>query len=273
MRSFIIKSIVSIAILASGLMIYGFITGIQSVNGNVTKKNITTNKSEDESNKEKIQKEEQSLSLVGLGDSLTRGIGDDKGAGYFDRLKAALSKNQKKTVVASNLSVSGAKSKDLLILLQDKGVQYTVTHADVIVMTMGGNDLSPGIGNVTSEFLATYQPDITSFTTNAKTILETIRSNNSEAPIYWISLFNPYEGLKGYEKTSEAIIQWNLSLEKIAETYPNVYIVPSLDLFKGKVPAWLYVDKYHPNGNGYQAIADRLVPTILTNLKGNKTNE
>ncbi|MDF2557918.1 MAG: lipase [Bacillales bacterium] len=272
MRSFIIKSLVVLSIMASGIMIYGFINGALSVNGKETKTSENTNKSV-EKNKDQDQKDEQTLSLVGLGDSLTRGVGDDKGAGYFDRLKTALSESQKKTIVASNLSVSGAKSKDLLLLLNDKGVQYTINHADVIVMTMGGNDLSPGMGNLTSEFLATYQPDIATFTTDAKTILETIRSNNSNAPIYWVSLFNPYEGLKGYEKTSEAVMQWNLALEKVTGVYPNVYVVPSLDLFKGKVPAWLYVDKYHPNGKGYQAITERLLPIILTNLKGIESNE
>lgn len=273
MRRLIIKGILAIAIMASGLMIYGFVAGALSVNGTDGKISANTNKSKEISNKEQVKKEKKVLSLVGLGDSLTRGIGDDKGAGYFDRLKTGLQKQEKQTVVASNLSVSGAKSKDLLLLLAGKGVQYTLSQADIIVMTMGGNDLSPGIGNVSEEVLATYQPDVAAFTANAKTILENIRANNADAPIYWVGLYNPYEGLKGYEKTAEDIMQWNLALEKVAESFPNVYIVPSLDLFKGKVPAWLYMDKYHPNGKGYQAITDRLLPTILTNLKGNEKNE
>ena len=272
MRSILIKGILIITILVSVLMIYGFMIGTFSVNNADKKSTGDTIKNEEVKVVEK-NKEENTLSLVGIGDSLTRGVGDDKGAGYFDRLKAALQKEQEKTIVASNLSVSGAKSKGLLTLLEEKGIQYTLSKADVIVMTMGGNDLSPGIGNISEEVLLTYQPDIATFTADAKIILDKIQANNAVAPIFWVGLYNPYEGLKGYEKTSEAILQWNLSLEKVAGAYEHVYIVPSLDLFKGRVPAWLYVDKYHPNGTGYQAIADRLLPTILTNLKGENDND
>jgi lysophospholipase L1-like esterase len=270
MRSILIKGILIIAILASVLMSYGFIIGTFSVNNADNKSTDGSIKTEEV---KEVEQEENTLSLVGLGDSLTRGVGDDKGAGYFDRLKEALQKEQEKTVVASNLSVSGAKSKELLGLLDEKGIQYTLSKADMIVMTMGGNDLSPGIGNISEELLATYQPDIASFTADAKVILDKIKANNAEAPVFWVGLYNPYEGLKGYEKTSEAILQWNIALEKVAGDYEHVYVVPSLDLFKGRVPAWLYVDKYHPNGTGYQAIADRLLPTILTNLKGEIDND
>ncbi|HEX2799548.1 MAG TPA: GDSL-type esterase/lipase family protein, partial [Thermoanaerobaculia bacterium] len=83
--------------------------------------------------------------IVALGDSLTRGTGDQAGGGgYPERVAAALRKAGM-TVTVDNLSVDGAETRDLLRKVSDPDARRRIAQAQLIVMSISGNDLSHSI--------------------------------------------------------------------------------------------------------------------------------
>lgn len=81
------------------------------------------------------------VQIVGLGDSLTAGIGDEKEAGgYLGSLKRQLAEEDC-FVTIKNYSKSGYKSTDLLNTLKEDDVVSAIREADMVVFTIGANDL------------------------------------------------------------------------------------------------------------------------------------
>lgn len=78
-----------------------------------------------------------------MGDSLTQGVGDQqKKGGYVSIIKQKVEKQDNTKVITSNFGVAGDRSDQILKRLNDQSnVQQKLKSADVIVMTVGGNDL------------------------------------------------------------------------------------------------------------------------------------
>src|SRR6266513_4402768 len=76
-----------------------------------------------------------------LGDSLARGTGDQTGLGIGGRLVDDLRQRKIKTNNIINLAVNGSRTADLLQLLQSHNVQVLLAESNVIIVSIGGNDL------------------------------------------------------------------------------------------------------------------------------------
>ncbi|KAB2445450.1 SGNH/GDSL hydrolase family protein [Bacillus luti] len=262
MRSKVVKVILLITIASFCLFAYGFVSGVNDVL-NPTASNLV--KKNDVVAKEK--KKTGTLQIVSLGDSLTRGVGDKEGIGYIGRMKEDLQKDYKQKVALTNLAVSGAKMPDLLKQIESSGAQYSIKQADVIVLTIGGNDLFPGWESLGKIDLETYRPDTETFQSEAKKIIEEIRKVNTNSPIFWLGLYNPFEDVEDLKGSSNIVVDWNASLEKLALTDKNVYITPTFDLFQNRGKDLLYSDHFHPNEVGYTYMAERLVQNVVSKLK------
>ncbi|EJV78059.1 MULTISPECIES: SGNH/GDSL hydrolase family protein [Bacillus cereus group] len=262
MRSKLVKVILLITIASFCLFAYGFVSGVNDVLNPKASKLITKT---DVVEKEK--KKTGTLQVVSLGDSLTRGVGDKEGIGYIGRMKENLQKDYKQKVALSNLAVSGAKMPDLLKQIESSGAQYSIKQADVIVLTIGGNDLFPGWESLGKIDLETYRPDTETFQNEAKKIIEEIRKLNTDSPIFWLGLYNPFEDVEDLRGSSNIVVDWNASLEKLALNDKNVYITPTFDLFQNRGKDLLYSDHFHPNEVGYTYMAERLVQNVVSKLK------
>ncbi|MGG2932677.1 SGNH/GDSL hydrolase family protein [Bacillus pacificus] len=262
MRSKVIKVILLITIASFCLFAYGFVSGVNDV---LNPKASNLIKKTDVVAKEK--KKTGTLQIVSLGDSLTRGVGDKEGVGYIGRMKEDLQKDYKQKVALTNLAVSGAKMPDLLKQIESSGAQYSIKQADVIVLTIGGNDLFPGWESLGKIDLETYRPDTETFQNEAKKIIEEIRKLNTDSPIFWLGLYNPFEDVEDLKGSSNIVVDWNASLEKLAVNNKNVYITPTFDLFQNRGKDLLYSDHFHPNEVGYTYMADRLVKNVASKLK------
>lgn len=262
MRSKVVKVILLITIASFCLFAYGFVSGVNDVL-NPEASNLI--KKTDVVAKEK--KKTGTLQIVSLGDSLTRGVGDKEGIGYIGRMKEDLQKDYKQKVALTNLAVSGAKMPDLLKQMESSGAQYSIKQADVIVLTIGGNDLFPGWESLGKIDLETYRPDTETFQNEAKKIIEEIRKLNTDSPIFWLGLYNPFEDVEDLKGSSNIVVDWNASLEKLAVNDKNVYITPTFDLFQNRGKDLLYSDHFHPNEVGYTYMADRLVQNVASKLK------
>ncbi|HDR7352260.1 SGNH/GDSL hydrolase family protein [Bacillus wiedmannii] len=262
MRSKVVKVILLITIASFCLFAYGFVSGVNDV---LNPKASNLIKKTDVVAKEK--KKTGTLQIVSLGDSLTRGVGDKEGIGYIGRVKEDLQKDYKQKVALTNLAVSGAKMPDLLKQMKSSGAQYSIKQADVIVLTIGGNDLFPGWESLGKVDLETYRPDTETFQNEAKKIIEEIRKLNTDSPIFWLGLYNPFEDVEDLKGSSNIVVDWNASLEKLALNDKNVYITPTFDLFQNRGKELLYSDHFHPNEVGYTYMADRLVQNVVSKLK------
>ncbi|MGG0727622.1 SGNH/GDSL hydrolase family protein [Bacillus paramycoides] len=262
MRSKLVKVILLITIASFCLFAYGFVSGVNDVLNPKASKLITKT---DVVEKEK--KKNGTLQIVSLGDSLTRGVGDKEGIGYIGRMKEDLQKDYKQRVALTNLAVSGAKMPDLLKQIESSGAQYSIKQADVIVLTIGGNDLFPGWESLGKIDLETYRPDTETFQNEAKKIIEEIRKLNTDSPIFWLGLYNPFEDVEDLKGSSNIVVDWNASLEKLALNDKNVYITPTFDLFQNRGKDLLYSDHFHPNEVGYTYMAERLIQNVVSKLK------
>ncbi|EJQ17990.1 hypothetical protein IE3_00162 [Bacillus cereus BAG3X2-1] len=262
MRSKVVKVILLITIASFCLFAYGFVSGVNDV---LNPKASNLIKKTDVVAKEK--KKTGTLQIVSLGDSLTRGVGDKEGIGYIGRMKEDLQKDYKQKIALTNLAVSGAKIPDLLKQIESSGAQYSIKQADVIVLTIGGNDLFPGWESLGKIDLETYRPDTATFQNEAKKIIEEIRKLNTDSPIFWLGLYNPFEDVEDLKGSSNIVVDWNASLEKLALNAKNVYITPTFDLFQNRGKELLYSDHFHPNEVGYTYMADRLVQNVASKLK------
>ncbi|WP_142347280.1 SGNH/GDSL hydrolase family protein [Bacillus thuringiensis] len=262
MRSKVVKVILLITIASFCVFAYGFVSGVNDV---LNPKASNLIKKTDVVAKEK--KKTGTLQIVSLGDSLTRGVGDKEGIGYVGRMKEDLQKDYKQKIALTNLAVSGAKMPDLLKQIESSGAQYSIKQADVIVLTIGGNDLFPGWESLGKIDLETYRPDTETFQNEAKKIIEEIRKLNTDSPIFWLGLYNPFEDVEDLKGSSNIVVDWNASLEKLALNDKNVYITPTFDLFQNHGKDLLYSDHFHPNEVGYTYMAERLVQNVVSKLK------
>jgi hypothetical protein len=76
-----------------------------------------------------------------VGDSLARGTGDESGLGIGGRLVDELKRRRIPTKNAVNLAINGARTADLLQQLDSRNVRVLIGQANVIIVSIGGNDL------------------------------------------------------------------------------------------------------------------------------------
>lgn len=84
------------------------------------------------------------LTVVGLGDSVTAGAQCDC-TNFVDRLATMLSARDHVPTTAVNLGVDGLTAAGMVEQLRDTTVSRTVAAGDVVVITIGANDLQPAL--------------------------------------------------------------------------------------------------------------------------------
>jgi len=210
------------------------------------------------------------VQLLALGDSLTRGTGDEAGKGYIGYLKDRLADKTDEEITLTNYGVKGQTSSELTNQVKQQEIQRQVKNSDIIFITIGGNDLFQGgetlshiDDNTISELSATYNQ-------NLKEILTTLRSVNEEAPIYLIGLYNPFSDLEDSELTSKIVRDWNYASSETSAAFGKTIFVPTYDIFQQNVQAYLYSDHFHPNKQGYELMADRIASLISWEVEENE---
>lgn len=199
--------------------------------------------------------------LLGLGDSLTRGIGDEKGLGYFGLIRNQLQKKMP-TLQSSNLAVSGQTSTQLRTQLQQPNSQHLIRQARWILLTIGGNDLNHGSGGIEKLDQKKAAASQKQYIENLTSILKQIEQLNPQANIFLLGLYNPFGDLGQADLSNQIITHWNEAMSRVATSYSRVVFVPTFDLFQLSPSRYLYSDHFHPNHAGYQRIASRLLPVI-----------
>ncbi|TXK74655.1 GDSL-type esterase/lipase family protein [Paenibacillus sp. N3.4] len=210
------------------------------------------------------------LQIVALGDSLTAGTGDNTGKGYVGRVREKLEKQSSKPVfVLNNLAIPGYKSDQLLADLAMKKTQDALAEADIVLLTIGGNDLfAGGEGMFTGDNQTEFNPEaarirVEPALTKMGQVIEALHTANPKATVMYIGLYHPFLDLDPNREGSLIVQKWNDSVFAMTNKYPNMIIVPTYDLFEQNLIKYLSAaDHFHPNGDGYERIADRIVQIL-----------
>lgn len=88
--------------------------------------------------------ESQQFRIVALGDSLAKGTGDNTGSGYVRNTVTGLTAGGESARLLGNLGINGLTTDGLEDRLKEPGVQYALRQANVILLSIGGNDLFRG---------------------------------------------------------------------------------------------------------------------------------
>ena len=207
--------------------------------------------------------------IVALGDSLTRGTGDAAGGGgYPERVAAALRKDGR-LVSVENLGVDGIETRDLLGKVEEPDVQTRIAGASLILLSIGGNDLSHSIrgaafpgGALPGESAADpTAAALREASLNLQRILPLLREKSPSAPIRILGLYDPFPDGFDRRMARQTLLKWNVALEEASYGVPGTTVVPTADLFDER-PDRLSPDRFHPGASGYGEIAGRVLSTL-----------
>lgn len=220
------------------------------------------------------------IRFVAIGDSLTEGVGDETASGGYvplvaSNLEESFSIN---SIEIENYGVAGDRSTQILKRINEQQeIQDDIASAEIISVTVGGNDLMKVIqNNILGLSVEKFEKPGEKYQANLTKLLTTIRQLNSTAPIYVLGIYNPYYIYFPEITEMQTIIdQWNTRTQAVVEQEERMYFVPINDLiYQGiisdeeasEVPdadtlnelrnnAIYEGDNFHPNYNGYQLIA------------------
>lgn len=232
----------------------------------------------------KPQKKKQ-IKLVALGDSLTQGVGDktDNG-GYVGIIQKDLTQHQSLKVTTQNYGVAGDTSTQIDTRLENQTqIQDHLAHADVIVMTVGGNDL---MGVLKKNGLSVNEKNIQAarkvYQQHLTTLLKDVRQYNRQAPIFMFSIYNPfYVYFPKMTEMQNAVVDWNQTSQTVLQQQGNGYFVNICNLMskggkltqqskskKSKNQLIFTGDNFHPNYIGYTKMTQKLYTSMMAHQKG-----
>ncbi|WP_238652948.1 GDSL-type esterase/lipase family protein [Paenibacillus piscarius] len=246
--------------------------------------------------------------ILALGDSLAKGTGDNAGEGFVQRTLKALGANGGKAELMGNMGINGLTTAALQSKLEEEGVQYALRQANIILISIGGNDLFRGsnILGTGNSGQAASSADTAQHTDGAATpategpadqkvegstavptasaddltpesllsalpqaserlgqILKTVSEVNPQARIFYVGLYNPFGDIPDLlVPGNQAVTEWNNAAMDIINTHSNMTLVPTFDLFNGHLDKYLSSDHFHPNGDGYQRMSERIVQAV-----------
>lgn len=208
----------------------------------------------------------RSIELVGLGDSLTQGVGDElKRDGYIGRLQQHFSQYEGiEEVLLTNTAKRGRRSDQLLKMLKDGEIDHQIRKANIITLTIGGNDIMKVVKkDLFNLKVEAFEKELKKFERNYEHILEEIREINSTAPIIIMGLYNPITIVTNEKSEFDLILNdWNDTIQDAAHSDSNACYVPINRLFKTNTNLVYHTDFFHPNSKGYQLVIEEIVKTI-----------
>lgn len=214
------------------------------------------------------------LQILALGDSLTKGVGDDKGEGYVGRIKRDLEAATGKAVYVWNFAVNGATSAELLADVSKPSAADYISQADIIVFTIGGNDLTRAAVRQTASGMEELDFDfevlerlLPESTTNLQAIMDKLSTINPKAQIIYTGLYHPFAEFDPDRKAASWLGRWNEMAFQAANRHEGITVVPTYDLFQNHWDKLLYTDHFHPNTEAYELIAARVSQAIRTEVR------
>ena len=208
--------------------------------------------------------------LVVLGDSIAAGEGASDPANAYAQLLAA-----EQGFKLANHAVPGHKSDDLLgVLAEDKAAQKAIREADIVNLSIGGNDLLAS--NVITLVLRLVFFDdssgideyVESFRLNFAQIVKQIRKLNKNALFVVQTQNNTMDGIPLVgDAYDAALAELNVVFFDYLKENPGAYKIADVhSFFKGHGGAFAHPDRLHPSDAGHAEIA-RVVSAVIAGKK------
>jgi lysophospholipase L1-like esterase len=206
-----------------------------------------------------IARQQTFVAPIILGDSLARGTGDSSGLGIGGRLDQELRRRNVRAKKTVNIAVNGARTADLLRQLDSPNVQAILGQANVIIVSIGGNDLWGGTDwrNAPPPNPEAVMNDVLE---RMVKVVNSVRADNPRARIFIIGLYNPFASTPFGRQLSALVNRWNARLMERFSDDVNVTVVQTSDIFASHDR--LSFDRFHPGDEGYALIAQRIADAI-----------
>lgn len=196
-------------------------------------------------------------SILILGDSLARGTGDVSGRGIGGNLTEIVETEGGDPPEIVNVAVNGSRTADLLEKLDRPSIRQLVARTDLVVVSIGGNDLfglsvepEGSFAPPEGDARGTFAPVLA----RVEGAVEAIHEVNPEARIFLIGLYDPFRQ-RGFE-AGPYVASWNAALLEAFGGDDRITVVQTADLFVGRDR--LSADRFHPNDEAYRIIARRI---------------
>ena len=214
------------------------ITPDESVTSSQTQSATTTNTPTQNGQ----QANEQALTILALGDSLTEGLGVANDANYPAQLEARLQELGYKNIKVINSGLSGETSTGLVNRLD----WVAQTKPDITILTIGANDAIRGI-------------DVATVDANIRQAITELQGNGSTVIL---------GGMQIYDNLGSEYVQ------AFADMYPriakdmNVPLIPFFLAGVGGDPKLNQADAIHPTAEGYTIVVnDNILPILKPELE------
>lgn len=239
------------ALVAIALFAYGFVAWARGDTG--TPVNVAPVVEKTEEVKRDV------VAPVILGDSLARGAGDETGLGIAGHLDRELEERKIPARRTYNVAVNGARTADLLRLLERPNIRDMIGDSNVIIVSIGGNDLWGG-----NDWRSATPPDpdrvMGEVLARVEEAIERIRAINPTARIFFVGLYNPFVSTPVGREFTALVRRWNARLIEHFGDDPDFTVVQTSDLFSHRDR--LSVDRFHPGREGYELIARRIADAL-----------
>ncbi|UQZ34341.1 lysophospholipase [Paenibacillus sp. PK3_47] len=196
-----------------------------------------------------------------VGDSLTTGFGTLPGSGFVPVYRRMAETRLRTSIRPVNLGVNGLTTDGLeRRLKEDYNYRLAVRDADIITLSIGGNDLiraAKAAGGRPGDLSPRLQKALRNCKQNFSDIMGTFMQLKAGMPkpyiIRIVGLYNPYPQI---DEASDWVRQFNRYAAGYSSRicgFASVY-----NEFAGNERGLLFIDGIHPNGRGYRVIADKL---------------
>ncbi|MDP4096564.1 GDSL-type esterase/lipase family protein [Paenibacillus sp. P96] len=271
----------TISIAATLLLLYGFISAVAGMTSSSPATSLAELPESGQSSAPAAgpNRSENEVNAVAIGDSLARGTGDDSGSGFVRRFVDLLDKKGGMDAkLINNLGINGLTTEALLTKLDEPGVQYVLREANVIMLSIGGNDLFAGgqavLGGSEPPTVEELTAALPAASLRLQKILDRLHTINPAARILVLGLYNPFSDLPEMKIPGNTVVsEWNQAALKITNKTDNMSVIPTFDLFEQNLEVYLSSDHFHPNGAGYEAIAERIVQGFGTASPGGEADK
>ena len=230
--------------------------------------------------------QEPQMTMVVLGDSIASGYGVPAGLGYAP----IVARSQNMALV--NCAVGGWRTEHVVNQLRtDEATREAVKAADVIQITIGGNDLQqaghvgPAIDAIMQGDKSVWEQHSENIAARFSQIVALVRDLNPTAPFFVFNSYSPdYKRFGAINISSTigatvdvtgnelyaiaqdyAIPRFNQTYERYLQKNPGAFIlVDVFSAFPGNASSYygLGIDVIHPSASGHAKLADRLNTAI-----------
>jgi len=249
--------IISAIVFSASIIISAKITTGSNIVSEETKVESATPKE----NESTLSENSDSYKILVLGDSLAKGTGDEKGVGFAKEVANVWGTKTNKKIEVNNIAVNGDVSSGLLTIVHEPETIKSIEASNLIFISIGGNEVKNFQKNKNAASLTEVKTAQDNYLNNLKEITDLIISKNKNCRVVVIGLYNPY-GEDISQDNLKILYDWNYKTEQLLASYYNMVFVPTYDLFKYNSDKYLAPDNFHPNSDGYKAIANRILEVI-----------